>query len=50
MGNVIEASIVKGQYKEEEVLIPSNPMIQTDVPYDFNWLQFPVRLDFSMAI
>ncbi|GBP26531.1 hypothetical protein EVAR_86033_1 [Eumeta japonica] len=50
MNNVIEATIMKGKYKGEDVLIPRIPMIPTDLPFDFKRLQFPVRLAFAMTI
>lgn len=40
MSNVIEATIIKGKYKGEDVLIPRIPMIPTDLPFDFKRLQF----------
>ncbi|XP_050057702.1 uncharacterized protein LOC126550363 [Aphis gossypii] len=50
LNNVIEATILKGKYKGEDVLIPRIPMIPTDVPFEFKRLQFPVRLAFAMTI
>eukprot|EP00102_Acyrthosiphon_pisum_P013585 XP_008183218.1 PREDICTED: ATP-dependent DNA helicase PIF1-like [Acyrthosiphon pisum] len=50
MNNVIEATIIKGKYKEEDVLIPRILMIPTDLPFDFKRLQFPIRLAFAMTI
>ncbi|XP_053968141.1 ATP-dependent DNA helicase pif1-like [Anastrepha ludens] len=50
MGNVIEATILKGKYKGEDVLIPRILLIQTDLPFDFKRLQFPIRLAFAMTI
>ncbi|XP_050337913.1 ATP-dependent DNA helicase pif1-like [Bactrocera neohumeralis] len=50
MNNIIEAKIIKGKYKGEDVLIPRIPMIPTDLPFDFKRLQFPVRLAFAMTI
>ncbi|XP_055905144.1 uncharacterized protein LOC129940729 [Eupeodes corollae] len=44
MKNFIEATIIKGKCKGEDVLIPRIPMIPTDLPYDFNRLQFPTNL------
>ncbi|KAL4149399.1 hypothetical protein QTP88_003358 [Uroleucon formosanum] len=35
LNNVIEATILKGKYKREDVLIPCIPMIPTDVPFVF---------------
>ncbi|XP_036345229.1 uncharacterized protein LOC118754459 [Rhagoletis pomonella] len=50
MMNVIEATIIKSKYKEEDVLIPRVSMIPTDLPFDFKQLRFPVRLVFAMII
>ncbi|XP_037911978.1 uncharacterized protein LOC119652109 [Hermetia illucens] len=50
MNNVIEATIIKGKYKGEDVLIPRIPMIPTDLPFDFKRLQFPLCLAFAMTI
>lgn len=50
MNHVIEATIIREKYKEEDVLIPRIPRIPTDLPFDFNRLQFPVRLAFEMTI
>ncbi|KAJ8889746.1 hypothetical protein PR048_009247, partial [Dryococelus australis] len=50
LNNVIEATILKGNYREEDVLIPRIPMIRTDIPFVFKRLQFPVRLAFAMTI
>ncbi|KAJ8874130.1 hypothetical protein PR048_024972 [Dryococelus australis] len=50
LNNVIEATILKGKYKGEDVLIPRVPMIPTDLPFEFKRLQFPVRLAFAMTI
>ncbi|EPB68564.1 hypothetical protein ANCCEY_12347 [Ancylostoma ceylanicum] len=48
--NVIEATILTGKSKGEDVFIPRIPMIPTDMPFDFKRLQFPVRLAFAMTI
>lgn len=48
--NVIQATILKGKFKGEEVLIPRIPMIPTDLPFEFKRIQFPVRLAFAMTI
>ncbi|KAI8116936.1 ATP-dependent DNA helicase pif1 [Lucilia cuprina] len=50
MNNVIEATILKGKYKGEDVLMPRIPMALTDMPFDFKRLKFPVRLAFAMTI
>ncbi|GFV61162.1 ATP-dependent DNA helicase [Trichonephila clavipes] len=44
MNNVIEATILTGKFKGEDVLLPRIPMIPTDMPFEFKRLQFPVRL------
>jgi ATP-dependent DNA helicase PIF1 len=48
--HVIEATIMTGCAKYEDVFIPRIPMIPTDVPYEFKRLQFPVKLCFAMSI
>ncbi|XP_055836640.1 ATP-dependent DNA helicase PIF1-like [Episyrphus balteatus] len=50
MKNVIEASILNGKFRGENVLLPRIPMIPTDVPIDFKRIQFPIRLAFAMTI
>ncbi|RCN34924.1 hypothetical protein ANCCAN_19224 [Ancylostoma caninum] len=50
MPNVIEATILTGKAKGEDVFIPRIPMIPTDMPFDFKQLQFPVRLAFAITI
>lgn len=50
MSNVIQATIIQGKFKGEEVLIPRIPMIPTDLPFKFKRIQFPVRLAFAMTI
>ncbi|XP_017471841.1 PREDICTED: uncharacterized protein LOC108363093 [Rhagoletis zephyria] len=50
MNNVIEATILTGKFKGEDVLLPRIPMIPTDMPFEFKCLQFPVRLAFAMTI
>lgn len=50
MPNLIEATILTGKSTGEVVLIPRIPMIPTDLPFQFKWLQFPVRLSFAMSI
>lgn len=50
MDNVIQATIIKGKFKGEEVLIPRIPIIPNDLPFQFKRIQFPVRLAFAMTI
>lgn len=47
---LIEATILKGKYRGENVFIPRIPMIQNDLPFTFKRLQFPVRLAFAITI
>lgn len=48
--NLIEARILTGKYKGEEILIPRIPIISTDMPFEFKRMQFPVKLAFAMTI
>lgn len=48
--HLIEATILGGKYKGNNVFIPRIPMISTDVPIEFKRLQFPVRLSFAFTI
>uniref|UniRef100_UPI00358E6312 ATP-dependent DNA helicase PIF1-like n=2 Tax=Myxine glutinosa TaxID=7769 RepID=UPI00358E6312 len=50
MPHVIEATIITGCAKGEDVFIPRIPIIPTDMPFQFKRLQFPVRLSFAMTI
>ncbi|XP_044592333.1 uncharacterized protein LOC123270358 [Cotesia glomerata] len=50
MNNLIEATIITGKFKDEDVLIPRIPMILTDLSFQFKRIQFPVRLAFAMTI
>lgn len=50
MANLIEATILCGKFKGEDVLIPRIPMIPPDLPFEFKRLQFPVRLAFTITI
>jgi ATP-dependent DNA helicase PIF1 len=50
LSNVIEATILTGSAKGEDVFIPRIPLIPNDMPFDFRRLQFPVRLAFAMTI
>lgn len=50
MSNVVEATILTGPFKGEDVLIPRIPMIPTDMPFQFKRLQFPIRLAFAITI
>ncbi|CAF4685154.1 unnamed protein product [Rotaria sp. Silwood2] len=50
MPHVIEATILTGCAKGEDVFIPRIPLAPTDMPFQFKRLQFPVRLAFAMSI
>ena len=50
MPHVIEATILTGCAKDEDVFLPRIPMIPSDMPFEFRRLQFPVRLAFAMSI
>ncbi|KAF7284890.1 hypothetical protein GWI33_021464 [Rhynchophorus ferrugineus] len=45
MNNVIKATVIKGKYKGEDVLIPRIPMIPGNLPLDFKRLQLPKALN-----
>lgn len=40
MNNIIEATILNGKFKGEDVLLPRIPIIPTDMPFEFKRLQF----------
>jgi ATP-dependent DNA helicase PIF1 len=46
----IEAVILNGKFRGENILLPRIPIIFTDVPIQFKRLQFPIRLTFAMTI
>lgn len=48
--NIIEATILFGKFKGDDVLIPRIPMISQDTFVEFKRLQFPIRLAFAMTI
>ena len=50
MKNVIEARILNGKFRGENILIPRIPIIPTDVPIQFKRIQFPIRLAFAMTV
>ncbi len=50
MPHVIEATILTGCSKGDDVFTPRIPMIPSDMPFEFKRLQFPVRLAFAMSI
>ena len=50
MTNIIEAKILTGPFKGEDVLIQRIPMIPTDMSFQFKRLQFPIRLASAITI
>ena len=50
MPRVLEATIMTGKAKGENVFIPRIPLIPSDVPCNFKRLQFPVKLCYAMTI
>lgn len=48
--HVIEATIITGQFRGEDVFIPRIPLIPTDTTCPFKRLQFPIKLSFAMTI
>jgi len=47
---VIEATILNGTFKGDNVFIPRIPLIPSDLPFRFQRLQFPIRLAFAITI
>ena len=47
---LIEATILTGVDKGEDVLIPRFQFISTGVAFQFKRIQFPIRLSFAMSI
>ena len=47
---IIEATILYGTAKGEDVFIPRIPIIPSDLPFNFKRLQFPVRPCSAMSI
>ena len=48
--HVIEATIIAGASRGENVFIPRIPIMPADLPFEFKRLQFPVKLRFAMSI
>jgi ATP-dependent DNA helicase PIF1 len=48
--NVIDATIITGQSKGQQVFLPKNPFIPSDCPIIFKRLQFSFRPCFAMTI
>ena len=50
MTNIVEAKILTGLFKGEDVLNPRIPMIPTGMSFQFKRLQFPIWLAFAITI
>ena len=50
MINVNHETILKGKFKDEDVLIPKIPIIPTDTPFEFKLMQFPIRFTLATMI
>lgn len=48
MSNVVEAIILTELFNDENVLISRIPMIPTNMPFQYERLQFPIRLTFAI--
>ncbi len=48
--NVLEARILSGDYKDQQVFIPRIPLCPTGFGFDFKRIQFPVKVCFAMTI
>lgn len=50
LNNTIQATILSGTHKCEDIFIPRIPLIPNDLVFNFKRLQFPIRLAFAMTI
>lgn len=50
ISNVMEATILSGSFKGKGVLIPRILLIQSDMPFQFKILKFPIKLAFAISI
>lgn len=50
MDNIIEATILNGKFKGEDLLLRGIPKIVTDMPFEFKRLQLPEQLAFAITI
>uniref|UniRef100_A0A0L8GRV2 ATP-dependent DNA helicase n=1 Tax=Octopus bimaculoides TaxID=37653 RepID=A0A0L8GRV2_OCTBM len=50
MRNCIQANILTGCGKGDTVFIPCIPVISSNLPFQFNRLQFPTPLSFAISI
>ncbi|XP_026464658.1 uncharacterized protein LOC113367248 [Ctenocephalides felis] len=49
MGNIIEAIILGGKFKDDVVLLPTIPLIPSESVIPFKRLQFPIRLAYVIT-
>lgn len=49
-GNIIEATILTGEFKGEIIMFPRIPMISSESTIPFRGLQLSVRLAFTISI
>lgn len=50
MPNIIEATILSGRNRGEDVLVPRIRMIPTEMPFEFKRIHFPIHVAFGMTI
>ena len=50
MKNLIEATIIIGNFKSEDVLIPRKSLMPINFAFEYKCVQFPVSLAFAMSI
>ncbi|VDN00850.1 unnamed protein product, partial [Onchocerca ochengi] len=50
MNNAVQATVLTGSFKDEDVLIPRISMIPMDMSFQFKRLQFPIRLALAFTI
>ncbi|GFT78628.1 ATP-dependent DNA helicase [Trichonephila clavipes] len=48
--HIVKATILTGEAKGDNVLIPSIPITPNNLPFNFKCLQFPLKVAFSMTI
>lgn len=48
--NVIEATILTGCVRGESVFVPRIPLIPSNFPFQFKWLQFSSKVCFAMTL
>ncbi|GBP23526.1 hypothetical protein EVAR_12807_1 [Eumeta japonica] len=48
--HIVKATVLTGEAKRDNVLIPRIPIIPNNLPFNFKRLQFPLKVAFSMTI